>query len=521
MRNLALLALLTGCPEATPPTTEGDSDTDADTDADGDTDSDTDTDADGDTDSDTDDDCDDAYEPNPTLADADVLPVTGESYLGLFADEQDWYLYTLQPASFCNFAIDSFDQDLDFALTDLDGLVLAEDIVPQGDDRTAVLSRVNPGDTPGDIGLLVYDSTPNDRCNRYEVEVTCQPCVDDGFEGNDTRADAQVLPFGWVEMLKRLDDDWYQYEVPAGHRFELMADGPFELYLPTGVETGMASDRLSYVNRGVTDERIDVHVLPDASSCGSYRIHTTLESPPTCDVDDAFEPNDTLATAAPLPLGDHLDLSTSSSDPDHYRIELPAGHQLLAALENLDHGFHEAAVRLLDTEGNELASDLAGPGHDLAYVNPGLDVQDVILEVLLPDLGACIRDELHVATHLCDRPDDAGEPNDTAATAMYRTQVQTLTADSPEDWIDLGTWWPTDTIDVVVAFQADEGDISVALYDAADLSTPLDLSQGSTGYEGVDWINQTTEPVALVARVWWETPPACSQDYEIEVYDVH
>ncbi|GHT79373.1 hypothetical protein FACS1894130_07890 [Spirochaetia bacterium] len=58
-----------------------------------------------------------------------------------------------------------------------------------------------------------------------------------------------------------------------------------------------------------------------SSNTGSYRFHAFIEPIP----DEAFEPNDTLETAHPIPLGEPVRaLFSSSADEDWYQVEIPA-----------------------------------------------------------------------------------------------------------------------------------------------------------------------------------------------------
>ena len=194
------------------------------------------------------------------------------------------------------------------------------------------------------------------------------PCsVDDGFEDNDSRADAAPIPPGSDQVAIACDDDWFSIPVAAGAELAVdvrfaHASGDLDLELrdPTGALVGSSTSN--------TDDETVVHV---AAMAGDYtaRIHSasgartlyevTMSASGLCPPDDAFEENDTRATAAPVALG--VVVAGAACDDDWYRVDLVAGDEITVTA-TFAHAGGDLDMALHDPSGALVAA--AGSGTD-------------------------------------------------------------------------------------------------------------------------------------------------------------
>lgn len=337
----------------------------------------------------------DPLEPNDnaftatTLVDGDEIDVVG--CLG----NTDVFAIDAVAGQVANLRIDweerSNTQVLDITLTDPAGQPLYQDTDPTGFARilTALpltgrylLEIEATGDDPLGLGVG-YDIDAEIR--------TLQPCIDDAFESNDILADATPisLPTDVSAVSCGSDTDLWQLDVQAGQllQFNLeasLADGLLDVTLldavgsplatapdaPHRLTWPVAADGLLYL--AVEFERDDFQV--GAGVPYALAIAQTLPCP-----EDAFEPNDTQATAPTVPPGTYPGLGACNDD--WVQVDLLAGQTLQAALTfaddegNLD-------LFLVDAAGNSLnASTTNTDDEQLVYVSP-ID-QTVALRVAL------------------------------------------------------------------------------------------------------------------------------------------
>ena len=154
-------------------------------------------------------------------------------------------------------------------------------------------------------------------------------------------------------------------------------------------------------------------------SDGDARLHVRLAGDP-CVVNgpDGFEPNNSCAAAASLPVGLHVGLTVGNQDPDFYSVVVPPG-KTLRLVETLDtrgvvgHTVWDAGC------GNVLAFGFS----NVNWFNGTGGSQTVVVESSLVPGAAfdCSQYELWVATDLdpCPAiPNDPFEPNDVCSEAI-------------------------------------------------------------------------------------------------------
>ena len=172
-----------------------------------------------------------------------------------------------------------------------------------------------------------------DRSGHVRVYRPTPPCVDDEFEFNNTQAAAAAITSGVPisgQVCDGVDaDDWYEFPVIAGDviQAELLfthADGDLDLTLRD--ENGSVGDVSASSTDDETVEFIAtssgtwaVRVGPQVSDENSYDLTVTVT---TCS-EDAFEPNNTQATAEPITSGVQISGQACAGDNTEDWFEFP------------------------------------------------------------------------------------------------------------------------------------------------------------------------------------------------------
>jgi len=185
---------------------------------------------------------------------------------------------------------------------------------------------------------------------RAEAEASClQPynggptiCFPDALEPNSTCVTARPLSPGFYSDLEaaNADLDYYRVNVPAGATLTLdvlftHANGDIDARLfntscGTQLTASTSTDddeQIVWTNVGASavDVNANVYNFPGVG-CFDYDLRVTLATDPCPSTpDDAFEPNDTCATATTAPLTLQFGLFVSKLDPDFYTVEVEPG----------------------------------------------------------------------------------------------------------------------------------------------------------------------------------------------------
>lgn len=223
--------------------------------------------------------------------------------------------------------------------------------------------------------------------------------ADDGFEDNDTEATASPIGFQlYPDLVCDVEDDWYSFSLPDGEAVQIdltfdTTSGDLDMYLfdrSTMVEldrgTSGTNDEL-IVHRNCTGVSQDLvlRVTFFSPVCNEYDLEL---SDPTRD--DAFEDNDSCATATSLPIGVTRDLAVLLAcglDDDHFAYALAPGETFTAdALYDESEG--QIVLELHDTTfgcfGTTIASVLGTDGMSTVRVtNTSVFPRDLVVRVAL------------------------------------------------------------------------------------------------------------------------------------------
>lgn len=222
----------------------------------------------------------------------------------------------------------------------------------------------------------------------------CAGCpLDDAYEENDTLSTA-VQPFRRSNIPHLLlldgDEDAYVYRVLVGLRlivdaYFVHSDVDLDLYL-TSLDGSVVYDtsltttddeRIVWNNPFQHDEWVLLRAVTgidgSATGCGSYELDFNMNSTP-CTQPDAFEPNDTCATAVAVGPGHIQNLRISPGQRDWFLVTVPP--QSSATIEIRGHNNGPGAPDFVvwsDDCQNQLALPMPFPGGLRAIVdNPGV-----------------------------------------------------------------------------------------------------------------------------------------------------
>jgi len=434
---------------------------------------------------------DDAYEENDTIFTAYDLSNQEQTWLsniaglGLQAD-QDWYRIDVTPG-FENLVVDlQFNHafgNLDLGVYDASGNLVASSI------STTDNESINTILSGSGTYYLLVDGYPGDTLNTYDLRWDDLP-VDDAYEENDTIFTAYNLSNQeqtWLSNIAGLglqaDQDWYRIDVTPGFE-NLVVDLQFN-HAFGNLDLGVydASGNLVASSISSTDDESINTILPGS---GTYYLlvngfpGNTLN---TYDlrwddvlVDDAYEENDTLATAYDFSNQEQTWLSNIAGlgrqiDQDWYRIDVTPGYENLVvdlqfnhAFGNLDLGVYDASGNLVTssnstTDNESINTILSGSGTYYLLVNgfPGntLNTYDLRWDDVLVD--------------------DAYEENDTLATAYdlsnqeqtWLSNIAGLGRQIDQDWYRIDVTPGYENLVVDLQFDHALGDLDLFVYDAS------------------------------------------------------
>jgi hypothetical protein len=187
----------------------------------------------------------------------------------------------------------------------------------------------------------------------------------------------------------------------------------------------------------------------------------------TC-IDDTFEDNDSITTAAPVGEGSFAGLRSCASDADFYAIALSTGDEITVDVV-FAHAEGDIDLALLDASGAVVAtSESSTDDEQVSYVVPTAAVFSIRVH-LRADAGSIDGNDYDLMVSVIPEPttcpDDDFEENDSfgdPAPVSTGTITDLRTCDGDEDFysIPLSTG---DDITVDVVFAHAEGDIDLAL----------------------------------------------------------
>jgi len=357
---------------------------------------------------------------------------------------EDWSALHLDAGESVTVALDfaHADGDIDLQLQTPDGGVVASS-TSITDHEEVTYTAVTSGTflvrawLYADIGATVgagYEMT-------VAVAPPAQPCGDDLYEQNDTRAEAALVPA--PQLVTGLtvcfrDADWYAVAVEAGQTLSVSlsqfsnADGDIDVRLlsPDGAVVDASTSTADHEEvQAVAPRsglyRVHVSLFDDPDRGGNtYALDVSLDPEEPACVDDAFEPNDEAGSAGPpLAPGTHDDLWLCPDEDDVYQVHVDAG-QRLTVTADFSHAQGDVDLLLLSADGAVLDRS-QGVGDHEELVFPAGDGAAALSATYLVRAwlwgGADARTSYELGVSL-DPPappceDDGAEPNDAPSEA--------------------------------------------------------------------------------------------------------
>jgi hypothetical protein len=318
-------------------------------------------------------------------------------------------------------------------------------------------------------------------CGAIAVAAAAAPqCPPDAFEPNESCSQPPLLGTGTQAGLTVApgDLDYFAADVPAGQRLEVRVlfhnpsaglrlirdDGsalPCDEFSNTVASAWFAGGQpnpllLSWSTPATTAERFIVELGNVSTECGVYDLDIAIVPDP-CNAlpDDAFEPNDSCATAAPMGLGTFGGLNAGIVDPDHFAFTVAPMEVLTVALGGLA---PTETVTMFAWDPNNNCGDpnaivaagsVFGPATGGLYLaNTGVVARTYVVRVVpTPDqetgLGFCVDYSLSVSSEFdpCGAlTGDAFEPNSSCFTAAPLSSSQsglTVHGWMDQDWYSI------------------------------------------------------------------------------------
>jgi hypothetical protein len=307
-------------------------------------------------------------------------------------------------------------------------------------------------------------------------------CADDVFEDNDVAAAAPLVTNGVFEAYACFEDaDFFAIDADVGDRVFARAsttgigDGGVRMTLldavgtPVGVRFGDGTEH-TLTSPGPVYVEVVLSQDDTRFDGAAYELETYVSAAATCAA-DAFEPNDTLATAVPMP-GDSLDAVGCVGDDDAYTFDADVGELIRlsvphedATFENVDIAVYDPSGALIDESSWPFDTDVVT--WSVETPGPHTVVVTTVADGIVPDgVGYTVQlerfDRLPCAV-------DVDEPNDTQATAVplpFDTTVFRQACLADDDWYTFQGSAGT-RIEMDLYRQRADGSVVGDLYDAA------------------------------------------------------
>ncbi|MEZ6014332.1 MAG: hypothetical protein R3F49_04410 [Planctomycetota bacterium] len=240
--------------------------------------------------------------------------------------------------------------------------------------------------------------------------------------------------------------------------------------------------------------------------------------------DDAFEDNDTCATALPVGLPFvQSNLWVHRYDPDLFLVTVPNGRQLRVFADfvdgegDVDLVLYEVGAACGDLWSNLRSGRSNSNDETILWTNSTGAPKSVIVQVEIwrGSIPECNRYNLSISAEVpnaaCEPllQDDGLEDNDTCATAIPLPLGMTVglwASKTDEDFYRIVVP-PNETLDVTLNFDHSRTDVDLFLFDAAGPcgggygSGELERSFTETNEEHIAWRNTATAPREVIVHV--------------------
>jgi hypothetical protein len=431
---------------------------------------------------------DDGFEENDNIDGA--AAITAGMIDGLISCDGDDDFFSISLAAGDELIIDALfsaaDGDVDLQLQDAEGRVIAASTTVT-DDESISLTIADAGTYYVRVLMYLDEGTPGAA---YSLDVLVDggeptDCRDDGFEDNDTRADAAVVLGGTLDGLVVCpgDSDYFAIDLAAGDDLAITAtfsdaagDVDLLLFNADGTVVGSAitvsdDETIDYTATRSGRYVVQAYLLGDDDVLGNtYELDLDVTSAgPACDT-DRFENNDSVTTARDFDEGTYESLIVCSDDEDYYAFDLGVGDTINI---DVDFDFFDGNINidLRNSAGTVVAesTNLFTSAESISYIAPSAG--RYVLNVRLSfDLGSSAIYDLDVsideAAPTCI--DDGLEDNDTLDTARViggsTAALRVCTGDDDYYEFALGAG---DTLTVLAEFADAEGDIDVRILNGA------------------------------------------------------
>ena len=478
----------------------------------------------------------DPLEPNDSSGAAVAIGPMTQLGLTICPTDSDWYTFTASSGDTIDFDLNFShgEGDIDLALYD-PSLVLLDSSTSADDDEQIIWPATTSGDYYVEVSLGTdYGGIPG---NFYDMELqgTTATCVTDSFEPNDSSAAASAVTPGIYtsNTVCPTDGDWYEFSANAletvtvdvgffhdeGNVDAWLWDDAAATVLATG-DSETNNEQLTYLVPVTGTFLLEVDLTSDAGVIPGnwYDLEINAQNSSACPA-DVFEPNDSLASPWPLPLGVSPGLNVCELEPDFLAFTGYPGYEIdilvdfLAAEGDID-------LNLYDPDGVIVADATGASAPESITMNASMDGEYVLEVWLETDLGASVGTDYSVELELTPGVcvDDAYEPNEGAGGAYLLTAPGAfpgLTA-----CYDVDDWYYYElvtgqTIEVDITFPHDEGDLNLALYDG--VSNPLQLSESETDDESVTHTATYDGVYFIVVNLVGDAGPNAGNVYDMVV----
>ena len=299
----------------------------------------------------------DIYEENDSAAgayDINALTPPLADFAVATQSDDDWFKITVdQNNSFLEVELDYLHENgnIDLKVYDASNLLVADSLT--ADDTESVFFKSGAGD----YFIKVFGD------NEYnEYDLTWNVFEDDIYEENDERSNSAniITDAGTVINGAQFDDDWYRVNVSDANSTLFVnlsfihADGNIDLELYDSSNAVLAS------SASTSDSEVISLQVPVA---GDYfirvfgaNLNTSYSLIWNAVLDDAFEENDTLLTAANITISEETPLDGVELDEDWFRIDLPARDVRFEAILSFLNDEGDLTLALYDSSENLLRS---------------------------------------------------------------------------------------------------------------------------------------------------------------------
>ena len=338
-------------------------------------------------------------------------------------------------------------------------------------------TTVPPTARPGAFQVQAVLLAPAvEESNVASVEVTAD-CAD-AYEPNNDAATAWPITADITGADTCADGDWYVFQVPPESAAAFTAtfrhadgDLELELYNDAGIRidgsyTLNDTEEVLWFNAGLSPAtvRLFVYAATDPQGDGTpYDVAIQTISPAQC-TDDAAEPDNDDATAAPLTVGASPVHQSCTGDDDWFWIDVLPSQELTVVTEEIDDE-GDVDVFIVDATG----TILAGPDDTVAHTFTAAARVWVVATMTQDDItgggNSYTLDTSLTNVQIC--ADDAAEPNDSFGSAWsfgggVFAGLQQCSGD--DDWFLIPAT-AGQVIRVSATFRISDGDIDANLLD--------------------------------------------------------